>query len=262
MRRAAVRRTTAKCLDVGKKKHFLSKAKIHWQQQILTWEKPHIHSQSWRREFRKWGVPTPGGSSQRVVTEHGGSEHTYVHTTFCRPRGALYKVSRRYSITSSHQSQILEMLHSFSKSYSRPQNVRSRTEQIHSDSRLSILVVSHLPSCQLLLGHLSPDHPSISLSINPSDSSVCWFYSAELSFIGVRGTSGTVRVYLSDWTNEKQKPPKMTSQNYPTMRMNTKKERKRKTDEADVMLLKAWTNNRLLMEGAWIDEVFSLTKSL
>lgn len=44
--------------------------------------------------------------------------------------------------------------------------------------------------------------------------------------------------------------------------MNTKKERKRKTDEADVMLLKAWTNNRLLMEGAWIDEVFSLTKSL
>lgn len=69
-------------------------------------------------------------------------------------------------------------------------------------------------------------------------------------------------VYLSGWTNEKQKPPKMKSQKYWIRRMNTKKEIKGKTDEADVMLLAASTNNRHLTKDGWIDKVFSLTRCL
>lgn len=99
-----------------------------------------------------------------------------------------------------HQPQILQMLHSFSKSYSRPQKVRSRREQIYSGSRVSILVdrlrshTCRLASCFWVIS-LSLDRPSISLSINPSGCSHpsdCWFYSAELSFIGVRRSSGAV----------------------------------------------------------------------
>lgn len=79
--------------------------------------------------------------------------------------------------------------------------------------------VSHLPHRHPLLGHLSADRFSISLSLNPSDSSpspLSQFNSAWLKLIAISQNSDALKsVYLSNETNEKQTLPKMKSQQCP-----------------------------------------------
>lgn len=220
------------------------------------------------------------------------SEHTYVHTMFCHPRGALYKISL-YGSLGGITSPLSQKYSPLSLC---PFTILTPTSPVSDLTDASQLLEIILPPTRMwdlegsrfiltvmslflltdsgLTPALLPVASGSSLSWPPLHRFIhqpvwvfsCLRLSVLLHWIELywreRNQWCCQSVYLSGWTNEKQKPPKMKSQKYWIMRMNTKKEIKRKTDEADVMLLTAWTNNRHLTKDGWIDKVFSLTRCL
>lgn len=209
------------------------------------------------------------------------SEHTHVHAMFCHPRGALYKISL-YGSLGGITSPLSQKYSALSLC---PFTILTPTSPVSDLTDASQLLEIVLPPTRMwdlegsrfiltvmslflltdsgLTPALLPLHRFIH---QPVWVFSCLRLSVLLHWIELywreRNQWCCQSVYLSGWTSEKQKPPKMKSQKYWIMRMNTKKEIKRKTDEADVMLLTAWTNNRHLTKDGWIDKVFSPTRCL